>query len=79
MNYEVWEKGELSPRFISQFEILRKVGNVTYEITLPHNLSQLHNIIHVPGLKPYKSDFKHVIHFKPIQVNQDLSYEKMFI
>nr|GFB20848.1 hypothetical protein [Tanacetum cinerariifolium] len=37
-------KGKLSPRFIGPFEILDRVGEVSYRLVLPHQLSHVHNI-----------------------------------
>ena len=55
------KKGKLSPRFIGSFEVLRRVGEVAYEIALPPELEHVHNVFHVFILRPYKLDYKHVI------------------
>ena len=44
------KKGKLSPRFIGSFEILERVGVVTYKIALPPNLATVHNVFHVSML-----------------------------
>ncbi|XP_070023145.1 uncharacterized protein [Nicotiana sylvestris] len=36
------KKGKLSPRFIGPFEILRRVGEVAYELALPPSLAGVH-------------------------------------
>nr|GEX35728.1 putative nucleotidyltransferase, ribonuclease H [Tanacetum cinerariifolium] len=40
-------KGKLSPRFIGPFEILDRVGEVSYRLALPPQLSHVHDVFHV--------------------------------
>nr|GFA24322.1 putative nucleotidyltransferase, ribonuclease H [Tanacetum cinerariifolium] len=44
-------KGKLSPRFIGPFEILDRVGEVSYHLALPPQLSHVHNVFHVSLLR----------------------------
>jgi hypothetical protein len=44
-------KGKLSPRFIGPFMIFRRVGEMAYQLELPDNLSDVHNVFHVSQLK----------------------------
>jgi hypothetical protein len=44
-------KGKLSPRFIGPFRIFRQVGEMAYQLELPDNLSDVHNVLHVSQLK----------------------------
>nr|GEZ83835.1 putative reverse transcriptase domain-containing protein [Tanacetum cinerariifolium] len=39
-------KRKLSPRFIGPFEILDRVGEVSYRLALPPQLSHVHNVFH---------------------------------
>nr|GEW61963.1 putative nucleotidyltransferase, ribonuclease H [Tanacetum cinerariifolium] len=54
-------KGKLSPRFIGPFEILDRVGEVSYHLALPPQLSHVHNVFHVSLLRGYKYYPLHVI------------------
>ena len=44
-------KGKLSPRFIGPFKILDKRGEVAYQLELPPQLSDMHDVFHVSQLK----------------------------
>nr|GFA99910.1 hypothetical protein [Tanacetum cinerariifolium] len=46
-------KGNLSPCFIGPFEILDRVGKVSYRLALPPQLSHVHNVFHVSFLRGY--------------------------
>ena len=73
------KKGKLSPRFIGPFEILDRVGKVAYRLALPPQLSQVHNIFHVSMLWKYQKNSSHSLHildWKEIEVDQDISYEE---
>ena len=47
------KRGKLSPRFIGPFEILKRVGTVTYRLVLPPNMSGVHEVFHVSMLLIY--------------------------
>nr|GFC48516.1 putative reverse transcriptase domain-containing protein [Tanacetum cinerariifolium] len=66
-------KGKLSPRFIRPFEILDRVGEVSYRLALPPQLSHVHNVFHVSFLRGYKYHPLHVISYPLDQIRTDLS------
>ena len=70
------KKGKLSQRYIGPFEILDRVGNVSYRLALPPVLSHIHNVFHVSVLRKYMPDPSHVLEYEPINVREDLSYEE---
>jgi hypothetical protein len=41
----------LAPRFIGLFKIVQKRGEVAYQLELPSQLSDLHDVFHVSQLK----------------------------
>ena len=38
------KRGKLSPRYIGPFEVLKRVGDVVYELALPLGLSKVHPV-----------------------------------
>ncbi|XP_070020472.1 uncharacterized protein [Nicotiana sylvestris] len=68
------KKGKLSPRFFVPFEILRRVGEVAYELALPPSLVGVHPIFHVSMLRRSHGDPSHVLDFSSVQLDKDLSY-----
>ena len=70
------KKGKLSPRFIGPFEILDRVGEVAYRLAFPLQFSQVHNVFHVLMLRKYQENTSHVLDWKKIEVDQDVTYEE---
>jgi hypothetical protein len=44
-------RGKLAPRFIGPFKILEKRGEVAYQLELPQQLFDVHDVFHVSQLK----------------------------
>jgi hypothetical protein len=40
-------RGKLAPRFIRPFKIFEKRGEVAYQVELPPQLSDVHDVFHV--------------------------------
>nr|GEY33791.1 putative reverse transcriptase domain-containing protein [Tanacetum cinerariifolium] len=66
-------KGKLSPRFIGPFEILDRVGEVSYRPALPQQLSHVHNVFHASLLRGYKYHPLHVVSYPLDQIREHLS------
>ncbi|GJW02107.1 retrotransposon protein, putative, ty3-gypsy subclass [Tanacetum coccineum] len=56
------------------FEILDRVGEVSYRLALPPQLSHVHNVFHVSLLRGYKYHPLHVVSYPFDQIREDLSY-----
>ena len=70
------KRGKLSPRFIGPFEILERMGTVTYRLALPPSLSDVHEVVHVSMLREYTPDPAHVVDWGQIEVNTDGTFEE---
>ena len=69
-------KGKLSPRIIRPFEILDRIGSVAYKLALPPSLSSIHDVFHVSMLTKYITDLTHVIDYKTLEIEKNLSYQE---
>jgi hypothetical protein len=58
---------KMAARFCGPFEILDKIGPVTYMIAFPASMN-VHNVFHVSLLNKYVHDPNHVIDWHLIQV-----------
>ena len=71
------KKGKLTPRYIGPFEILDKVGNVSYRLALPPNFGHVHPVFHISMLRKYVPHPSHILQTQEIEVDKDLSYEEV--
>jgi hypothetical protein len=67
-------KGKLSPRFIGPFRVFRQVEEMAYQIELPDNLSDVHNVFHVSQLKKCIHAPKEQLPMEELSVQGDLTY-----
>ncbi|XP_070041359.1 uncharacterized protein [Nicotiana tomentosiformis] len=70
------KKGKLSPRFIGPFEVLRRVGEVVYELALPPSLSRVHPIFHVTVPRKYHADRSYMLDYNMVQLDECLGFEE---
>jgi hypothetical protein len=70
-------RGKLAPRFIGPFKILEKRGEVTYQLELSPQLSDVHDVFHVSQLK--KCVREEQIPTEDLDAKEDLSYQKYHI
>ena len=67
-------KGKQSSRYVRPYEILQRVGEVTYDIALPVELDSVHPVFHVSILKKFISDTSSILPMEALAVDEDLSY-----
>jgi hypothetical protein len=65
---------KLEARFCGPFEILERIGLVSYMISLPASMS-VHNVFHVSLLNKYIPDANHVIDWNVIQVEKEGAFQ----
>ncbi|GJZ54505.1 putative reverse transcriptase domain-containing protein [Tanacetum coccineum] len=50
------KRGKLNPKYVGPFKVLEKVGEVSYKLELPEQMSRVHNTFHVSNLKKCHAD-----------------------
>jgi hypothetical protein len=72
-------KGKLSPRFIGPFLILKRVGEVTYELELPDHLADVHDVFQVSQFKKCLRVLEVQLPMEDLTVQDDLTYAEYHI
>ncbi|XP_069144513.1 uncharacterized protein [Solanum lycopersicum] len=70
------KRGKLSPRYIGPFKVLKRVGEVAYELALPPGHSGVHPVFHVSMLEKYHGDGNYIIRWDSVLLDENLSYEE---
>ena len=74
VKFDKW--GKLAPRYIRPFEILERVGIVTYRLALPPSLSSVHEVFHVSMLRKYTPNSTQVVDWGEIIVDIDGTFKE---
>jgi hypothetical protein len=69
-------QGKLTPRFSGPFKILEKRGEVAYQLELPPQLSDVHDVFHVYQLKKCLRVPEEKISMEDLDAKEDLSYQE---
>jgi hypothetical protein len=68
------DKSKLYPRFIGPYLILKRVGEVAYQLELPDHLSDVHDVFHVSQLKKCLRVSEEQLPMEDLSVQDDLIY-----
>jgi hypothetical protein len=69
-------RGKLTPRFIGPFKILEKRGEVAYQLELPPQLLDVHDVFHISQLKKCLRVPEEQISMEELDAKDDLSYQE---
>jgi hypothetical protein len=67
-------KSKLAPRYIGPYQIQARRGEVAYQLSLPENLSVVHDVFHVSQLKKCLSVPEEQLPAEDLQFQDDLTY-----
>jgi hypothetical protein len=67
-------KGKLAPRYIRLYQIQARCREVAYQLSLPENLSALHDVSHVSQLKKCLRVPEEQLPTQDLEVQEDLTY-----
>ena len=67
------------PWYIGPFKILQRIGKIVYWLTLPLQLSTVHDVFYASMIKIYVMNSTHVLIQEIVQVIQDFSYEEKLV
>ena len=67
------KNGNLAPRYIGPFPIIKRVEKVVYKLDFPEELKAIHLVFHVSLLKKYIPNESHVLKTESVQINPKLS------
>jgi hypothetical protein len=67
-------KGKLAPRYIRSFKVLERRGEVAYQLELPAQLSDVHDVFHISQLKKCLRVPEEQLPLEEVNVKNDLTY-----
>ena len=71
-----WVRGNLAPRYIGPFKVLKKIGAVAYRLELSEEMSYIHNVFHVSQLKKCLIVPDEQVPIEAMDLQPDLQYQK---
>jgi hypothetical protein len=72
----VSDRGKLAPRYIGPFKIFEQRGEVVYQLELPPQLSDVHDVFHVSQLRKCLRVLEEQMPLKELTVGEDLTYQE---
>jgi hypothetical protein len=72
-------RGKLAPRYIGPFKILEQRGEVAYQLELPPQLSDVHDVFHVSQLRKCLRVLEEQMPLEELTISEDLTYQEYLV
>jgi hypothetical protein len=69
-------KGKLAPRYVGPFKIISRKGEVAYQLELPPQLSDVHDVFHMSQLKKCLRVPEEQLPMEELDLGGDLTYSE---
>jgi hypothetical protein len=69
-------RGKLAPRYIRPFKILEQRGEVAYQLELPPQLLDVHDVFHVSHLRKCLRVPEEQMPLEELTIGEDLTYQE---
>jgi hypothetical protein len=69
-------KGKLAPRYVRPFRIIDRKGEIAYQLELPPQLSEVHDVFHVSQLKKCLRVLEEQLPMEYLDLGGDLTFSK---
>jgi hypothetical protein len=69
-------RGKLAPRYIGPFKILQQRGEVAYQVELPSQLSDVHDVFYISQLRKCLRVPEEQMPLEELTVGEDLTYQE---
>ncbi|XP_057985363.1 uncharacterized protein LOC131170328 [Hevea brasiliensis] len=70
------KKGKLAPCYRGPFEIMDRVGAVTFRLELLLKVSHVHPVFYISMLRKYVLDHSHVLQPDTVELNENLTFKE---
>jgi hypothetical protein len=69
-------RGKLAPRYIGPLKILEQRGEVAYQLELPPQLTDVHDVFHVSQLRKCLRVLEEQMPLEELTIGKDITYQE---
>jgi hypothetical protein len=69
-------RGKIAPRYIGSFKILEQREEVAYQLEVPHQLTDVHDVFHISQLRKCLRVLEEHMSLEELTIGKDLTYQE---